>query len=459
MPLEFDVYNPEKVFQTDPIGNDKSRALDLLDMESRDRRSVLRWITANHRPYPLPPNHPLNLFFETDEKHRQAGHIVLSEMIQTMPFFGAVVSLDRVKNIWHRHDDGEIHAGALNRAGYRFLLVQDYHDPFEFPHAQDSWDVFVADQAATNGKDQQEDLRIDLNNPLAIRTMQLLSQFHREYPDFQDFLPEKLPADVDAYEAAQFAAFNRMIIEAGSFFDFLDINSDTKNPEHFLNPDEVRHVKKMFYTMETGNIANPARVWYSMCGPFSRFEKTIYESYDYYGHLDELADAHEPMIDEETCYKLKLMNFWYTIPRSVEALTAKWLDKYVGLMAGIQGPFDWKGHGFDKPPADMVDHLIGSMESVLYYYGDLRRRLNGYPLAQQELDIKTAGLLNTFYDAGYTSLYNGIPTLFPELDIKVGLGNYNIYSSQADRVDASVQCEIHPQEFDYKKSRLTKKAA
>lgn len=466
MALEFDSYQPDSLFS----GSKKTRAL-WADIERQDRDMVLRWVTSPHRPYDLPPEDPQNLFFETDEMHRMAGIIELDRMTTEMPFFSAIVRMDLVKNIWHAHDDGEAASGQLSRNGFQFLELNNYQNPFRKYQGEQTWDVFVADMAAKNGDKVEDDYVLD--SETLVTTMFAYERYRQEYP-----APKRKVRkfkDVDPYEAQQFAIFEGMVEEYGGFFDYLDIYSSQDNPQAFLTPETSLNVKKAFHYFQSRNPANSAVLFMKHLGSFDKFEKTIYESYDYFGHLDELASMNKPAIDEKTCYKMKMLNFWYTIPRSVEGLTAKWLDKYIGLMVGLQGPFNWEGrvgsdgNAMTGPCEDVSEHLVGSFGSLLYYYRQLRDQLRRYPSAQHELDVKTARLLNTFIEAGYGQLREGVAALysavgisseqFPALAIPhVQIENYNFYNGNTGATNTK-PVAIKPKSFTYTQSRLFKRKA
>ncbi len=458
MSLEFDTYKPDKLFS----GSKRVRAF-WNDRERIDRDMVLRWVTSAHRPYDLPPEDPMNLFFETDEMHRMTGIIELDRMTTDMPFFSAIVRMDRVKNIWHGHDDGEAASGKLSRNGFQFLELNNFQNPFRKFQGEQPGGVFIADMATINGDSPDQHPVPD--NETVVATLFTYERYKCDYP-----APKKKVRkfkDVDPHEAQQFAIFEEMVEDYGGFFDYLDIHSSRDNPQAYVDPDMSIKIKQAFHYLQARNPANPAAVFLSQLGSFDKFEKTLYESYDYFGYLDDLMIRQQPAIDDKTCYKRKLLNFWYTIPLSVEGLTAKWLDKYVGLLVGLQGPFNWEGRDgttLTSPRKKVEQHLVGSFGSLFYYYRQLREQLRQYPQAQHELDIKTARLLNTFVEAGYTNipkdvseLYNSMGVAaeqFPALSIPdARIADYNFYNNNTgDLIRRPVV--IKQKNFTYTNSRL-----
>lgn len=115
-----------------------------------DMKNVLRWINGKFRPYDLPDRHLLNIFFESNYKHMVSMQVLLSEMSARMPFFGANVRIDRVKDMAFVHDLPELFCGRKWREGMDYVLLEDYRDPYihlseEVPNPAIGWDVYYCD--------------------------------------------------------------------------------------------------------------------------------------------------------------------------------------------------------------------------------------------------------------------------------------------------------------------------
>lgn len=83
---------------------------------------------------------------------------------------------------------------------------------------------------------------------------------------------------------------------------------------------------------------------------------------------------------------------------SLEALFVKYMDKVVGGLVGLMGPFI-KEKYYYKGTGELEDHIIKSLKKIHHYYLLLRGQIRG--VARDELDMHFELVLRHFFHAEY----------------------------------------------------------